>query len=215
MYWEFRAFDKHLSEICGAYEPFAFSWVITIFVFLPYFITIGMIAVSFYQKELYLKLVGIFLTFDFVLNTALYYAIADTSAPSECGDEERGAVPSCAVEQITVFVVMMSGLFSVWKRQEASVFKIALLSLATPVTVFSRVMTGLNTPEQALFGALVGLLEGCTFLFFTYCVLWPRFFCVEDWVFVSKYIKLEQTMCEDVSGRVYRGKCNAVPKGNE
>lgn len=197
MYWEYKEFDKHMSELCTSYRPFAFSWVFSAFAFFPYYVTIGMIAVSLYRKEKYLKLVGLFLTVDFLFNTALYYATADLDAPSDCGDEGRGTTPSSAVEQSIVFAVMMTGLLSMWKRDPPGVFKPFLISAASVLSVFSRMLLGLNTPEQVMFGALVGFAEGWFFLFVTYSMLWPRFHEIDDWYICRKYLKLEQTMCED------------------
>lgn len=197
MYWEYKVFDTHLAEVCADYEPFGMSWLISMFVFFPYYITIGLIAVSLYQREKFLKLVGAFLTVDMLLNTAVYYMAADLSGESPCGDRDRGIVPSSAAEQSTVFAVMMIGLFSIWKRDCVSPFKVSLLAGAMVLPTFSRLLVGVSTPGQTIFGTLLGFFEGETMLFLTQYVIWPKY-SKKSWVVFRYRLKLKQTMCEDV-----------------
>lgn len=214
MGWEFEIVDYYLQSICASYVRFPFSWALVVFLYYPYFISVGLVAVSLYKNEKYLQLVSAVLLMDWLLNRILVWAVIgfrETFYTTErsltsCGETDYGFIPSFAAEQSAVFASMISGLFSHWPKQNtSSVVQPVMMSLSMSIPNFIRMFLGVNTPLQIVYGACVGFLEGSLWLWVIYFYIVPLFPLTDNYRLLRTTLALEDNMChatEKMNNRV-------------
>ena len=94
--------------------------------FYPLCLTIGMYAVSIYCVEIYLFFISLVLTFDWPLNLALRYIIAQPGPFPGCGSEFE--MPSFATQHIVLFDTLLTSFVIIWRR-EIPATKLAILKI--------------------------------------------------------------------------------------
>jgi hypothetical protein len=167
------------------------SGVFVIMDYYPTILTVLMYAFSLYYYELYTFLVGLVLSFDFLLNWGLRYAIATTSRYPGCGTEYE--MPSFSSQHACVFLTMIFTFFSLWNKVVPP-HRLILLNVVVLSVITARVFIGINTPLELFVGAVVGVAEGIVFQLIIYYMIYPHFTSILKWRFV-RVIGLEDNIC--------------------
>ena len=201
-FWAFDVFDAYIAGVCPHYKQFPGSWALTALENYPFYLTIGLIAVSLYRNEKYLELVSIYLTLDWLLNYIVKDLIVKQSPPTPgCGDTYE--MPSYAAEQASLFSTLMLGFAEIWGVESVGL-KPMLISISVLVPCFARTFVGFSSVPQVIIGFQFGLVEGLFYLWITKRFLWPRFNILEKWK-LMEYLEFVDTLCgpfmaiEDVS----------------
>lgn len=187
--WTFGNLDRIFASLCPAFEVNSVSWFFVAVDFWPFFLSVGLFAVSLYSNEVYFVIVDFFLYVDMGLNYFLQYTIRHPPPTPGCG--QKYEMPSYASEQAMVFAVMMIGLSLFWKPHPQP-SALILLCMSVFVPCFSRIYIGEASVVQIIAGSMLGTLEGCVYLYITHAWLWPLFWKYRKSKFLS-FFKLRDT----------------------
>lgn len=160
--------------------------------YFPLIITIAMFSVTLYHYELYFFLISLILTFDWGLNVALQYIIRQPARFSGCGSKYE--MPSFSTQHAMLFLTLIITFFALFRYRMAP-SKIFLAMFLTVFVILARVYIGINTAQQLVIGAFVGVLEGVAFQCIIYFCIYPYFNQIVTWK-VAVLIGLENNICK-------------------
>jgi hypothetical protein len=190
-----------VASSCPQYDAgFALAPLAVALDFYPFFLTIGIYAISLYRYELYLALVSLFLTIDWLINWLLQDVVFKQAGRwADCGYKHQ--MPSFAAESIMVFQTLMVLYLMTWGRRNMYQMTTLLMSFSTVVLV-ARIYIGINTRAQLLAGALVGIVSGALYHVLLRYLIYPYFENILSFALI-KWLGFIDTLCSKQSKHLY------------
>lgn len=149
-------------------EPTHFDWALCVLDLWPIGVSLAMFSASLATNALYLWILWGATVLDYCLNLGLRYVIKEPS-PNGALAHHAWEMPASSSQAMLCLGTMIILFIILYNVQQYTTYTLVLYVLAT-AALFSRLYRGINTPEQLIVGALVGVAEG-----FIYTAIWHYF----------------------------------------
>jgi len=159
------------DRVCPEFEVNWFSGFLVALDYYPLALWLGTFSISIYSNDLFLALLGVWLTLDWWVNKGLRWAIRQPPPTPGCG--ARFEMPSFSAQEATMFITVL-WLFMVLYGYRALPVRAFGLVFFAGIVMYARVYIGLASPAQLIVGALVGLASGLLFHALVYWLVRPR-----------------------------------------
>lgn len=161
--------------------------------FYPIALTVGLAAISIIRQELYLFLLSLCLTANWLIN--LFFQSVVFLQPGlfpGCGSLYQ--MPSFSAQQAILFETMIALYMVCWTKK---IFWIntLLLHFFSSMVIWARIFIGINSIPQLLVGAIFGLVLGILFHCIIYFLIVPYFKTILKWR-IFKWRGFCDTLCQ-------------------
>lgn len=127
----------------------------------PIGVSFAMFTASAVTNSLYLWILWGATILDYCVNLGLRYAIRDPS-PNGALAHHAWEMPASSSQAMLCLGTMVILFLLLYNVQQYTLYMLTLYVMGT-AALFSRLYRDINTPEQLIVGALVGVLEGCVY----------------------------------------------------
>jgi hypothetical protein len=181
----------HNQLVCPWARDSIISWIFVhtrLSIFLLQFILYG---ISLWNHEIHIFFVGLGLSANMLINTALQQYFKQNVPFPGCG--ENWGLPSFYAQQVMFFYVMFITYPAFWKTRTSSM-RAALISIWCIFTIYGQLYLNYNHPTQIIVGALIGIVFGITYQGILFFYIAPNYESMRKNYFFRHFIADKNNM---------------------